>query len=104
MALARGVADACQVAQAIGEPVDVLAGHSWGGAVALIAVPYIRPRRVIAIDPMIRQAPASWYDEYVAELREQFAVTGAEREAAVRAEYAHWDRSTSTARCTPSPR
>ncbi len=48
-------------------------------------------RRVVAIDPMIHQAPDAWYDEYLQELREQFELTGEARDAAVRAEYHDWD-------------
>ena len=76
MALERGVRDAENVAASLGEPVDVLLGHSWGGAVAILAGARLPVARVAAIDPMIRQVDAVWYDEYLDELRELFALTG----------------------------
>ncbi len=90
MSLARGVRDAQNVLTALGEPVDVLAGHSWGGAVAILAGAQLPVARVAAIDPMIRQVEASWYEEYLEELGELFALVGDERDAKVRADYADW--------------
>ena len=90
MSLARGVADAENVAASLGEPVDVLLGHSWGGAVAILAGARLPVARVATIDPMIRQVSADWYDEYLAELRELFALTGSDRDARVREEYRDW--------------
>ncbi len=90
MSLARGVRDAQNVLTAIGEPVDVLAGHSWGGAVAILAGAQLPVARVAAIDPMIRQVEASWYEEYLEELGELFALVGDQRDAKVRADYADW--------------
>jgi pimeloyl-ACP methyl ester carboxylesterase len=90
MSLARGVRDAENVLAAIGEPVDVLVGHSWGGAVAILAGARCAVARVAAIDPMIRQVSVPWYEEYLDELRELFALTGEDRDAKVRAEYGDW--------------
>jgi pimeloyl-ACP methyl ester carboxylesterase len=90
MSLARGVTDAENVAAALGEPVDVLLGHSWGGAVAILAGARLPVARVATVDPMIRQAGADWYVEFLAELRELFAVAGSERDARVRDEYRDW--------------
>jgi pimeloyl-ACP methyl ester carboxylesterase len=90
MSLERGVRDAENVAAALGEPVDVLLGHSWGGAVAILAGSRLPGVRVAAIDPMIRQVNAAWYEEYLAELRELFALAGQERDARTRADYADW--------------
>jgi pimeloyl-ACP methyl ester carboxylesterase len=90
MSLARGVRDAENVLTAIGEPVDVLLGHSWGGAVAILAGAELPVARVAAIDPMIRQVEATWYEEYLEELRELFALAGDDRDAKVRADYADW--------------
>jgi pimeloyl-ACP methyl ester carboxylesterase len=78
MALTRGVADAVDVAAALHAPIDVLLGHSWGGAVALIA------------GTMIHQAGDEWYGEFLAELEELFALQGEARDARVREEYADW--------------
>ena len=88
MALERGIRDLENVAAALGEPVDTLVGHSWGGAVAILGGRRFEISRVIAIDPMIRQAGASWYDEFLSDLRKQFAKRGADRDALIRREYA----------------
>ena len=90
MTLERGVRDLENVFDAIGEPVDALLGHSWGGAVAIRGGVRLPVRRVAAIDPMIRQCADGWYEDYVAELREQFALSGPARDQAVREEYAAW--------------
>lgn len=90
MSLARGVADAENLAASLAEPVDVLLGHSWGGAVAILAGARLPVARVATVDPMIRQVSADWYEEYLAELRELFALTGKDRDAQVRADYRDW--------------
>jgi pimeloyl-ACP methyl ester carboxylesterase len=91
MTLERGICDLGNVVAALGEPVDTLVGHSWGGAIAVLAAPHLPVRRVVAIDPMIHQAAIAWYDEYLAELREQFALSGSARDARTREAYAEWD-------------
>ncbi len=90
MSLARGTRDAENVIAAIGEPVDLLLGHSWGGAVAILTGMNAPVARVAAIDPMIRQVGDAWYEEYVEELRESFAPIGDERDARTRADFAQW--------------
>jgi pimeloyl-ACP methyl ester carboxylesterase len=90
MSLERAVRDAENVAAALGEPVELLLGHSWGGAVAILAGARLPANRIAVVDPMIRQADVAWYDEFLAELRELFALTGDARDAAVRTEYASW--------------
>lgn len=90
MTLERGVRDAENVIAALGEPVDLLLGHSWGGAIAILAGTQLPVARVAAIDPMIRQVSGAWYEEFLEELRESFAATGAERDAKTREEYAAW--------------
>jgi pimeloyl-ACP methyl ester carboxylesterase len=92
MTLERGMRDLENVIAAVGEPIDLLIGHSWGGAIAIEAGLRIPVWRVAAIDPMIRQADESWYGEFLEELREQFSHEGAAREAAIRASeaYAAW--------------
>ena len=87
MALDRGVRDLQEVASAIGEPIDVVVGHSWGGAIALLGAASIGAQRVVAIDPMLNQASDAWYAEYLAELDDVFALHGEERDARVRREY-----------------
>jgi pimeloyl-ACP methyl ester carboxylesterase len=90
MALERGVHDLENVISALGEPIDLLIGHSWGGAIAIMAGTHIPVWRVAAIDPMIRQAGEQWYDEFLEELRESFASTGDARDALIRKDYADW--------------
>jgi pimeloyl-ACP methyl ester carboxylesterase len=90
MSLDRGVRDAENVAAALGEPVEALLGHSWGGTVAILAGVRLPVARVAAFDPMIRQAHDAWYEEYLEELRELFALTGDERDARTRFDYGDW--------------
>lgn len=90
MTLDRGVRDACAIAETVGEPIEALVGHSWGGAVAILAGERLAVARVVAIDPMIRNADTVWYGEYLAELREQFALYDRARDETVRSEYAQW--------------
>jgi pimeloyl-ACP methyl ester carboxylesterase len=90
MSLERGVRDAENVFAALGEPVDVLLGHSWGGAVAILAGLDLPAARVAAVDPMIAQASGAWYEAYIEELRDSFLLEGAERDARTREEFAEW--------------
>jgi pimeloyl-ACP methyl ester carboxylesterase len=90
MSLERGLSDARNVAASLDEPIELLIGHSWGGAVAVLAGTRLPVRRVAAIDPMIHQAGDAWYREFLDELAELFASTGDERDAKVREEYAAW--------------
>ena len=87
MALSRGMRDLAEVAGGLAEPIDVVVGHSWGGAVAILGAPPIGARCVVAIDPMLNQAPDVWYAEYLAELAGVFALEGDDRERRVRSEY-----------------
>ncbi|HZZ00237.1 MAG TPA: alpha/beta hydrolase [Candidatus Baltobacteraceae bacterium] len=90
MALVRGIRDVENVAAALGEPIDLLIGHSWGGAIAIEAGLRMPVWRVGAIDPMIRQVSNEWYEEYLVELRDQFAHHGEARAELVREEYSQW--------------
>ena len=90
MELKRGIRDVENVAAALGEPIDLLIGHSWGGAIAIQAGLRMPVWRVAAIDPMIHQVSPAWYVEYLEELRAQFAHHGEDRAALVRQEYADW--------------
>lgn len=87
MTLHRALLDLYNVMDAIPQSVDVLAGHSWGGAVAILGGRRFDVRRIVAVDPMIRQADTPWYDEFLADLKELFAHKGAARDARVEAEY-----------------
>ena len=88
MSLDRSARDLAGVAEAIGEPLDALIGHSWGGAVALRGGLELRPRRVVAIDPMIRVLPGTFGADYIEDLREIFALHGDEREREIARMYA----------------
>ncbi len=90
MTLHRALLDLYNVMDRIPEPVDTLIGHSWGGAVALLGGRRFDVKRVVGIDPMIRQTPGGWYDEFFAELKPLFAKKGDARERFVRAEFKEW--------------
>ena len=89
MTLERSVADLETVAASLSAPVDVLVGHSWGGAVVVLGGPRVRPRRgVIAVDPMLRVAPHTFETEYVDDLRATLALEPVAKQAAIRETYA----------------
>ncbi len=88
MTLAQCVDDLASVAEQLDAPIDVLVGHSWGGAVAVAGGKRIDARRVVAIDPMLHQLADSWYAEFIEELDEAFAFEGEEREQRIRLAYA----------------
>jgi pimeloyl-ACP methyl ester carboxylesterase len=90
MTLERGVRDLENVVAALGDPIDLLIGHSWGGAIAITAGLQIPVWRVAAVDPMIRQVEQSWYDEYLEELRDHFALEGDARDARTREDFSDW--------------
>lgn len=71
MTLHRSLLDLYKVIAAIPQGVDTLLGHSWGGAIAILGGRRFDCKRVVAIDPMIRQADASWYDAFLRELKKQ---------------------------------
>lgn len=77
--------------RAVGDSIGTLAavvGHSWGGAVALLAGPKLA-RAVVLIDPMLRVAPGTFERDYVADLEPLLAAApGAAREHAIRAAFA----------------
>lgn len=87
MTLHRALLDLYNVMQTIPDPVDVLLGHSWGGAVGILGGRRFDVNRIVAVDPMIRQAGDVWYDEFLSDLRALFAYKGAERDAKVAQEY-----------------
>ncbi len=90
MTLAQCAADAAAIARAIDEPIEILVGHSWGGAVAIASAEQIAARHVLAIDPMLVQLSESWYDEFLVELARQFSLSGEDRARAIRGAYAAW--------------
>jgi pimeloyl-ACP methyl ester carboxylesterase len=88
MTLERARADCEAVARALGEPIRALIGHSWGGAVVLIAGRTVETEAVVAIDPMIHQLPGRWHDDFVADLAPLLATPPDKRVAAIRAMFA----------------
>ncbi len=71
MTLHRSLLDLYNVITAIPDEVDTLIGHSWGGAVAILGGRRLDMRRVVAIDPMIRQAEGAWYAAFLRDLKKQ---------------------------------
>jgi pimeloyl-ACP methyl ester carboxylesterase len=90
MTLARSVEDLANVVAALGEPVDTLIGHSWGGAIVIAGGRDLAVARVAAIDPMLRVKPGVWSASVLPEYHAQFAQTLEEREASIRTSYAHF--------------
>ena len=89
MTLQQSVADCVAVADSLEEPIAGIIGHSWGGTVALLAGPKIQTTKVVAIDPMIHQAPGNnWYADFVHELEPLMAEPPERREAAIRKTFA----------------
>jgi pimeloyl-ACP methyl ester carboxylesterase len=87
MTLDQSVADCVAVADSLHEPVRALIGHSWGGAVALLAGRKIQTGAVVAIDPMIHQLPGRWREDFVADLEPLLAEPPERRVAAIRAAF-----------------
>jgi pimeloyl-ACP methyl ester carboxylesterase len=91
MALDVLAADLRAVADSIGT-VAVVVGHSWGGAVALLAGPKVA-RALVLIDPMIRVVPGTYEREIVDELRGVLSLSGTAREDAIRVMFAAYSES-----------
>ncbi|MDP9025641.1 MAG: alpha/beta hydrolase [Candidatus Eremiobacteraeota bacterium] len=91
MTLHRSVKDLANVIAAIAMPINVLMGHSWGGAIVLLGGQRFDIGRVVAIDPMLRQGTDIWYAEFLGELEQLFSLDGDARDAAVRDAYADWN-------------
>ena len=91
MTLHRALLDLYNVMTAMPDPVDALVGHSWGGAIAILGGRRFDVKRVVGIDPMLRQAGRAWYDEFLRDVKRQFAAKGDRRAERIRAEYANWD-------------
>jgi len=89
MALATSTADLAAVAATLDGPVDLLIGHSWGGAVAIAGGRAIGARKVLAVDPMVAVAPGTFEADYVDDLRPYFALGHDGRVQAIHEMYAH---------------
>ncbi len=90
MTLAQSVGDLAAVAAAVGEPIRMAIGHSWGGAVAILGGAHLPVGNVVAIDPMLRQCSSDWYEEFVDELRQLLALSPEERSQRIRRENPTW--------------
>jgi len=90
MTLARGVADLNAVAALIDGDVAGLVGHSWGGALVILAGRESQVRAIAAIDPVLRVMPGTWRREYLDDAESDFAKPFAELEQELRARLADW--------------
>ena len=88
MTLDRSVADLRTVAGSLPGPVDLLIGHSWGGAVAVLGGRALPARSVVAVDPMLRVPPHTFESEYVVDLRQPLGLEPVAKEVAIREMYA----------------
>lgn len=88
MTLEQSVADLADVVASLGEPVHALAGHSWGGAVVVVAGRQLDVARVVAIDPMLHVETGVWGAQTLPEYRRQIAAPLEEREASIRRSFA----------------
>ena len=91
MTLEQSVRDLEAAVRAVGERVDILLGHSWGGSVVLLGGPRIGARSVVALDPVIRVVPGTFGPDYVENLRELLALEGETRKDGILAMYADLD-------------
>jgi pimeloyl-ACP methyl ester carboxylesterase len=87
MTFARIVRDCLEVAGAIPGGVDTLIGHSWGGAIALLAGLELGVLGVVAIDPMFRARRAGWAAYWHEQMDPILGLRGAERERKIVEEY-----------------
>lgn len=87
MTFGRIVRDCIEVADAIPGGIDTLIGHSWGGAVAILAGLELGVSRIISIDPLFRARRPNWAAYWHEQMDHIFAVRGAERERVIMQEY-----------------
>jgi len=90
MTLARGVADLHAVASRVDGEIAALIGHSWGGAIVILAGRDERARSVVAIDPVLRVPPGSWHREYLDDAQSDFAKPFDELAKELRVRLAEW--------------
>jgi pimeloyl-ACP methyl ester carboxylesterase len=90
MTLARGVEDMRAVEANIGGDIAGLVGHSWGGAIVIIAGRVSRARSVAAIDPVLRVLPNTWRREYLDDAESDFAKPFDELAQELRVRLAQW--------------
>lgn len=90
MTLARGVADMSAVEENIGGDIAALVGHSWGGAIVILAGRASRAKSVAAIDPVLRVLPNTWRREYLDDAESDFAKPFDDLAQELRARLAEW--------------
>jgi len=90
MTLAQGVADLDSVARVLRESALAFIGHSWGGAIVILAGARSDTRKVVAIDPVLRVLPHTWQTDYLDDAEALFALPKAARELSVRSSLAAW--------------
>ncbi|MBV9102135.1 MAG: alpha/beta hydrolase [Candidatus Eremiobacteraeota bacterium] len=85
----RSVRDLATIVQEIGEPVEALIGHSWGGVIALLGGLQRLGERVIAIDPMVHQVQP-WKEDFVDDVAADLELDPVAREREYLHRYASW--------------
>jgi pimeloyl-ACP methyl ester carboxylesterase len=90
MSLQRHVDDLRAVLRALGGEGRAVIGHSWGGAVAILAGLQSAIESVVAIDPVLRVVPETWWADYLDDAETLFALPRPARELSVRASLAAW--------------
>jgi pimeloyl-ACP methyl ester carboxylesterase len=78
------------VLSAVGSDALALLGHSWGGAIAILAGRKASVRGVMAIDPVLRVRPGTFHNDYVEDTEAMAALAPAAREKMVRESYTAW--------------
>jgi pimeloyl-ACP methyl ester carboxylesterase len=92
MTLERSVTDLGEVARIVGEPAQLI-GHSWGGAVALLAGRKPLATRVVTIDPMVVVEPGTWRKEYLDDAETDLAMPPDSLESELRRRLSAWHES-----------
>jgi len=90
MTLAQGVADLDAAVRSLDTDVLAFVGHSWGGAVVILAGARGGARKVVAIDPVLRVLPGTWRTDYLDDAEALFALPKPARELSVRSSLAKW--------------
>ena len=88
--LAPGVADIRAVAAHINGDIAALIGHSWGGAIVILAGLASLGKRVAAVDPVLRVLPDTWRREYLDDAESDFAKPFDELARDLRVRLAEW--------------
>jgi pimeloyl-ACP methyl ester carboxylesterase len=90
MTLERGVADMREVEASISGDIAALVGHSWGGAIVILAGRASRAKSVVAIDPVLRVLPHTWRREYLDDAESDFAKPFDDLAQELRVRLAEW--------------